>query len=183
MVFGSVSVEVNNVLEEVLRAQGLTIVDNPEVYDILVFPESERENKIKELRANVDGTELPITEAEASVVDSHWQYRNAQSKAFMEWTANYGLTSCTHDNESGEITSWMIQYTDGNVGALFTLPSHRGRGLAKRVVSDLLLRVLERNVSMPYVFIKDDNVPSQSLFRGLGFKPVTLTRWLIVKND
>eukprot|EP01133_Synstelium_polycarpum_P003724 gene3724-4293_t len=136
LTFASVSVEVNNVLEEVFKSQGFTITGCSELLELHVFPEDERDNRVKELRANVDGTELQITEAEAAII-----------------------------------------------GTLFTLPSHRGRGQAKRVVSDLLLRIFTRYDTMPYTFIRDDNVPSQTLFRGIGFKPITYVKWLMVSLE
>jgi ribosomal protein S18 acetylase RimI-like enzyme len=54
------------------------------------------------------------------------------------------------------------------IGGVYTLPSRRGRGLARALVS-ALLRQIESEGRAAVLFVKPHNAPAFSLYRGLGF--------------
>jgi hypothetical protein len=58
------------------------------------------------------------------------------------------------------------------IGGVYTVPSVRGRGLGRLVVSELLNRVL-REKEGACLFVKKKNRPAISLYERLGFAPVT----------
>ena len=59
----------------------------------------------------------------------------------------------------------------GLVGAVYTLPSHRGQGCAAACVAGLCAD-LEREGRRPCLYHEADNAPAAALYRRLGFRPV-----------
>ncbi|EGG14299.1 putative acyl-CoA N-acyltransferase [Cavenderia fasciculata] len=201
LAFASLGLEENDILEDVLRRQGLKIEPSPEIFDLLMLPIESKQDKIEDLKQYLEGGESPITFDEADVVgmkqneedvgtrkkqmiNNNWTYRSTKSLAFMRWTTKHSITSCVRGGKENEIISWAIQYTDGSVGSLFTLPKHRGNSYAMRVVADILIKCLSKPyLLVPFIYINTENQPSQNLFRNLGFRPITLTRWLTASNS
>jgi predicted GNAT family acetyltransferase len=63
-------------------------------------------------------------------------------------------------------------YKVDQIGGVFTAPVHRGRGLGKAVVSELLKEVFEEKQSA-CLFVKKHNRSAIALYERLGFSPVT----------
>ncbi|EFA75893.1 putative acyl-CoA N-acyltransferase [Heterostelium album PN500] len=185
LVFSCLGTKENDILEQILKDQGISILDNPEVYDFCLLDFPNKEQKIKELQSIVDGegyTFSSISQEGAIVVDNYWTYKNATSLHFMQWTAANSETCCLKVGD--ELASWIIQYTDGNIGALFTPDKFRNKGYAKKVVAKILIQLLKKNQYTPYIYIKDDNVPSHSLFKSFGYTVLSdQCRWLIAKIE
>ena len=67
-----------------------------------------------------------------------------------------------------------------HIGAVYTLPSHRGRGLAKGVVSAISAEHLKRwpRVSLT---VRPANIPALRAYWSLGFLPAGLYRMCRIK--
>ncbi|GAM28864.1 hypothetical protein SAMD00019534_120400 [Acytostelium subglobosum LB1] len=178
LVFSSLSIVEYDIIEQVLKRQGLVVDESQYIFDMLTMTLDELRGKLPQLKAMVEGNEGQIQEEEAGIIDSYWAYRSAVSMEFMRWTTKHSLTSCKRVGV--DMVSWIIQYSDGSIGNLFTPSEHRKRGYAKSVVADLLIRMLEKGDAQPYLYIKTDNTESQALFRSLGFHATNLARWLEV---
>ena len=58
------------------------------------------------------------------------------------------------------------------IGGVYTVPEKRSKGLAARVVADLLETVF-RDKAAACLFVKKKNRPALALYDRLGFTPVT----------
>jgi predicted GNAT family acetyltransferase len=56
------------------------------------------------------------------------------------------------------------------VSGVYTPPAHRNRGIARRGLSELCARLLERSVAV-CLFVNDFNVPALAVYRRIGFEP------------
>ena len=60
------------------------------------------------------------------------------------------------------------------VSGVYTPPERRNRGLARRALSELCMRLFDRS-RIVCLFVNDFNAPALALYRRLGFK--TLADW------
>jgi ribosomal protein S18 acetylase RimI-like enzyme len=77
------------------------------------------------------------------------------------WTDREGL--CFRANMSAR-TADAVQ-----IAGVFTPPERRGRGLARRGLSELCARLMEKSVSA-CLFVNDFNAPAIAVYRRLGFR-------------
>jgi GNAT superfamily N-acetyltransferase len=52
---------------------------------------------------------------------------------------------------------------------IFTVPAHRGQGLARGLCTQLLLQARAAGAQRAYLQVSDDNLAARSIYRGLGF--------------
>lgn len=77
--------------------------------------------------------------------------------------------------EKGEILSLVAGYTDatpdgrGYISVVATLPSHRGRGLAKNLVKRFLAVSAEKGLSAVHLYAVEGNRAALEMYRSLGF--------------
>ncbi|KAL3972229.1 collagen type X alpha [Sarotherodon galilaeus] len=76
--------------------------------------------------------------------------------------------SCCITDGKGQPMSWILVYDYCALGMLYTLPEHRGKGLAKILIS-ILAKKLHAEGYPVYCYIEEDNVLSYKLFRNIGF--------------
>ncbi|XP_031593530.2 glycine N-acyltransferase-like protein 3 isoform X2 [Oreochromis aureus] len=76
--------------------------------------------------------------------------------------------SCCITDGQGQPVSWILVYDYCALGILYTLPEHRGKGLAKILIS-ILAKKLHAEGYPVYCYIEEDNVLSYKLFRNIGF--------------
>ena len=77
-------------------------------------------------------------------------------------------TVAIHQGEGTTPVAWRIQWAyDGNIGNIFTLPTHRRRGLATLVLIESCKAILARN-EMPEIHAYDGN-PSIDMCLKIGF--------------
>jgi ribosomal protein S18 acetylase RimI-like enzyme len=61
----------------------------------------------------------------------------------------------------------------GQIGGVYTVPEARRRGLSKRIMETLIAdSVRVHHLESLVLFTNEDNVPAQSMYRGLGFTEV-----------
>ena len=58
----------------------------------------------------------------------------------------------------------------GQISGVYTPPERRRRGFARRGLSELCSRLLERTQAI-CLFVNDINVPALALYRAMGFRP------------
>ena len=71
--------------------------------------------------------------------------------------------------KDGELVAWVLLFEYGALGALHTLPPHRGKGLARALIYHVSQKLLSMGRA-PYCFILEENEASQNLFRKMGFE-------------
>ncbi|EGC35327.1 hypothetical protein DICPUDRAFT_33583 [Dictyostelium purpureum] len=158
-----------------------------EIFDSLVLPITNVQETINELKKNLDGNESLLTIEDAEKVSKYhlWKYKSDESINFLRLACSSNISGAYRvKNENGEweLASWIIHYTDGSIGSLYTDDKYRGKGYAKKVSSFIIIKMLENGYTQPYCYINIDNAASQKAMRGLGFQPATLTKWVIASK-
>lgn len=146
-----------------------------------------------------------LTAEDAELINSTWKYRTETSLAtVLQMIASFPCVGIRfHPNgadpsaeagavgRSPQLVCWCLTYSDGALGMLYTMPTHRGRGLARRVVQQLLQKLTSTATPSsssssssggalryaPFCFIERSNEASKALFRSLGFAKVDEVVW------
>jgi predicted GNAT family acetyltransferase len=64
-----------------------------------------------------------------------------------------------------------FSFTRAQIGGVFVLPDHRGRGIARRLCAELA-RVLKKSGWGVSLFVKKRNHSAQRAYRSIGFRPI-----------
>jgi ribosomal protein S18 acetylase RimI-like enzyme len=67
----------------------------------------------------------------------------------------------------------MLKVLDGKAGYVYYVavsPAHRGKGIGSRLVRDAVAHLASTEVKEVYASVGEDNVESNALFRGNGFR-------------
>lgn len=71
-----------------------------------------------------------------------------------------------------------MTHGDGSLGALWTQPTFRRRGLAKVVLANHLAKAEAQGIPS-FCYIEDGNTASMKLFESLGWRPLPwVTYWV-----
>ena len=73
------------------------------------------------------------------------------------------VSTCTFNSEIREVVQ---------VGGVYTPPELRGRGYARAVVAAALRDARSEGVDRGVLFTDDNNVPAQTAYRAIGFRPI-----------
>ncbi|KAK5580850.1 hypothetical protein RB653_000874 [Dictyostelium firmibasis] len=174
--FACISFEYEQLFIESLKGYFINMKPDSEVFDALTLKVDNLQEKISELKLNLDENVGPLKYEDAEIINSKWQYKSNESINFLRWSCSQTISAGYRIN--GELVSWIILYTDGSIGSLYTLEDHRGKGLSKKVVSYILIKFFENGFDHPYCFVRDNNISSQKVMRGFGFKPTSLVKWV-----
>lgn len=73
--------------------------------------------------------------------------------------------------------AWVITLPDGAIGALYTMPDYRRRGLAKMVVADRLAKCA--HLGLPtYCHVEVTNQASERMWEGMGWTRGHKVQWV-----
>ncbi|KAM9476904.1 glycine N-acyltransferase-like isoform 2-T2 [Clarias gariepinus] len=123
--------------------------------------------------SNLTTERLPVqvsslNESHVTLVSSMWKFGIAEfSEHFIRGMIKNYPTCCVLDSE-GQPVSWMLTYSSCEIGMLYTLPEHRGKGYAKTVVSVLAKKRHSEGYPV-FCLIEENNQLSYKLFTSLGF--------------
>ncbi|XP_076066895.1 uncharacterized protein LOC143040094 [Oratosquilla oratoria] len=124
-----------------------------------------------------------LTPAHAEWVYDHWAYKHTETKeVFREMISKFPSVAAFKVNpEESDLTqlkddvlqslpvSWVLKFPNGSMGSTFTLPEHRGRGLA-RMLTLVLSRRLDDLCSPIFVFVDNTNTFSIEFHTKMGFR-------------
>ncbi len=85
----------------------------------------------------------------------------------------------------GETAALGAAAIDGDWAGIFgmrTLPGHRRKGLARRILGALLLAAQARGARRAYLQVEANNAPAVALYRGLGFAPAYCYRYWVAED-
>ncbi|XP_060781455.1 glycine N-acyltransferase-like protein Keg1 [Neoarius graeffei] len=109
-----------------------------------------------------------LDESHIPLVNSTWKLGIGEfSEGFIRDMIMNFPSCCVLDLE-GQPVSWILTYSSGAVGMLYTLPEHRRKGYAKTLVT-ILAKKLHSTGCPVYCLIEEENQPSYGLFTSLGF--------------
>ncbi|KAN0000294.1 hypothetical protein ACTFIZ_000726 [Dictyostelium cf. discoideum] len=171
-----VSLEYETLFIESLKGYFKNMKPDSEVFDALTLKVDNIQEKINELKLNLDENVGPLKYEDAKTINSKWQYKSNESINFLRWSCTQTISAGYRIN--GELVSWIIMYTDGSIGSLYTLEEFRGKKYSCKVVSYILIKFFENGFDLPYCFVRDNNISSQKVMRSFGFKSNSLVKWI-----
>lgn len=68
----------------------------------------------------------------------------------------------------GKVQVWVFTHGDGSIGALYTMPEYRRKGLAKAVLHRHVDRETQRGIPR-FCYIEEGNDASAALFSSFGW--------------
>ncbi|XP_076448046.1 uncharacterized protein LOC143284847 isoform X3 [Babylonia areolata] len=111
------------------------------------------------------------TSADVGVIISMSKFVSYGIGAFVQaWVQDF--PSVYLETDSGLHVGHMIGMGGGILGLLHVNPEFRRKGYAKVIVTQLAQKYFDRGEDV-YVQIEEDNLPSQSLHKSLGFKEMS----------
>lgn len=106
---------------------------------------------------------------DASTVWTHWDNNQHVSEDSMRGDIVHFPTVGIRECGSHQLVSWTRTNIFGWMGNTFTMPQHRGRGLAT-VATVALARQLQQEGLLVYVIIVDANTAAKKFHERLGFR-------------
>ncbi|KAN0028036.1 hypothetical protein ACTFIV_009863 [Dictyostelium citrinum] len=187
LTFKAIPLNIEEIILKHLKKYYNTLRNNFGIFDSFYLPIDNKEEIIKKLKENIDGNVSSLTVEDSEYVNNNWPYRNDESIHFIKWACSQEVSASyrIRNEETGEneLVSWILMYPDASIGSLFSDPKYRGKGFARKVSSLIIVKKLQlQPKQLPYLFIKTDNQPSQSLMRSLGFKTDTQVKWIVCSN-
>lgn len=110
------------------------------------------------------------TEDHLDLLLEHWPYGdidNAEDRRHIEERVRFGVSSGWVEDH--QLVSWTMTHPDGSMGYLHTLEGYRGRGIGRRVMADLALKVWNLGLT-PFGHVVSDNRGPVQLLDRLGFE-------------
>ena len=111
----------------------------------------------------------------AELVASNWTHSRSEHKAswIRELIEKYASAAAFPIADLSQPVAWILQYGQGGIGNLYTLESHRRKGLGLAVAAALCQQVMETYPDgvLPHCQTVEGNVSSYKLFEKLGFVP------------
>lgn len=81
--------------------------------------------------------------------------------------------------ENNQIVAFAISQIVLDEATLFNIavdPAFQGKGVGKRLLSDLILQLQQRNVATLWLEVRESNLAAQKLYSSLGFNEVTIRK-------
>ncbi|KAG8434891.1 hypothetical protein GDO86_013015, partial [Hymenochirus boettgeri] len=112
-----------------------------------------------------------LSPAHSSLVDDSWSFGgNYSSKEYVTLCLK-SLPSCCI-LKSGSPLSWVLCDHYGAMRMLYTVPQERRKGLGSKTCS-VLANILQEHGRPVYCHVEEENIPSQLMFKSLGFQETT----------
>lgn len=86
------------------------------------------------------------------------------------------------DGEYAPPAAWVMTHGDGSVGALWTQPAYRRRGLAKVVLARHLADLAEQGVP-GHCYVEEGNDASMRLWEGMGWSTIPFTFYWVYADE
>lgn len=114
---------------------------------------------------------------DASTVNEIWPLRYQGSINFVKRLIRNDYTIGAFNSSTGELMAWILRLPFGELGMLQVKKEHYRKGLGRLVVMALCKRLASdgHDVGAP---VFTENIPSRSLFKGLGFEEKCELFWL-----
>ncbi|KAL1004805.1 hypothetical protein UPYG_G00050830, partial [Umbra pygmaea] len=109
-----------------------------------------------------------LNESHIDLVNKTWKFGgDGPGYRTIEHLICHYPTCCITDDQ-GHHVCWVLMYDDCAAGIMYTLPEHRGRGLAKALISSMSRKLHAQGYPV-YCFVDEGTTVSYSLLVSLGF--------------
>ncbi|WP_127018125.1 ribosomal protein S18-alanine N-acetyltransferase [Anoxybacter fermentans] len=112
-----------------------------------------------------------ILAIERSSFSNPWSKQTFEAEISGENKFAYYLVARCKDEVVGYLGAWFI-LSEVHITNIAVKPSHRRRGIAKKLINFLITQAKERGVTAVTLEVRVSNYPAQKLYRKLGFKEV-----------
>lgn len=114
-------------------------------------------------------TSGPMTAEVMETAVKLWSfYEEGFEEHFRELVSNGYPTLCLYDKH-WEPVGWVLQQMTGDIGLLYVVPEHRGKGFGKYLLSAIAKMICERD-GFAFSFAQIDNEKSCRLHEFIGMK-------------
>lgn len=118
----------------------------------------------------------PLKGEQGEFIDSFWPHRGGNSvevTTFMiEKNGGIGL----YLKESNDLIAWCLIWAHLGPGQLCVTDQHKRKGYGSLVVKAITKSLADKGVQ-PLLYIKNDNIASQELFKRIGYEKFFGVRW------
>lgn len=123
-----------------------------------------------------------LNESHIALVNNTWKFGNEHSIRMVRNMILNFPSCCVLDSDDQPV-AWILTYTYGAMGMLYTIPEHRRKGYAKALVTIMSRRLYSQGYPV-YCYIEEENQVSYKLFTNLGFTedPEYKAVWIVL-ND
>ncbi|KAL1004803.1 hypothetical protein UPYG_G00050790 [Umbra pygmaea] len=123
---------------------------------------------LPQLNSDIESSVSYLKESHIELVNKTWKFGgDGPSYRTIEHFIRHYPTGCITDDQ-GQPMCWVVMYDDCASGIMYTLPEHRGRGLAKALISSMSRKVHAQGYPV-YCFVDEGHTVSYSLLLSLGF--------------
>ena len=124
------------------------------------------------------------SEKDVVKINNLWKFGgDDKTLEMLKWNVKH-MHSCGVKDKNDDLVAFELQTSYGALGMLIVEPEHRGKGLAKYVVTKLAQTVQEDG-QLVYTTIEIDNKLSLKLHRDIGYEIIEGGEliWLTVLHD
>lgn len=119
-----------------------------------------------------------LTLDDVNCIYDNSEYKECISHEYISERIKHGISSCVRIN--GELAGWSITQDDGAIGFLTVVKKFRRKGLASKIVSDMVIK-LRQHGKIPFGQIEKRNAASMNMAFKLGFVEDKNVNWLKLK--
>lgn len=143
-----------------LASRDLRYVAEP---DLMTATDADLADVLAEsIAMHLDETGVPATRADGEAIDAATRSRIRNGRLWI-----------VRDRDSGELlfkaSVAAVAASVAQIEGVWVPPAHRGRGIARRAISELCRRLLTE-VSGLTLYVSDSNEPAVRLYRRVGFR-------------
>ena len=113
-------------------------------------------------------TEDTLSKEEASLVSENWGFRRLDSPKYIQELIS-ALPNVAVRDSNGTLVGHEAVFHFGALGMLYTHPGHRGKGIAKAIMSSMVQKQYQRG-RVVHAYVEISNAASQKLHTSMGFK-------------
>ncbi|XP_010867733.2 glycine N-acyltransferase-like protein 3 [Esox lucius] len=123
---------------------------------------------LPKLDSDTESKVSPLNGSHIDLLNKNWKFGGGSlGYRTIKHLITHYPTGCITDDQ-GQPVCWILLYDYHAMGMLYTLPEHRGKGLARALVNSMSRRLYAEGF-LVYCFIEEGNTMSHSLFTSLGF--------------
>lgn len=152
-----------------LSAQGYSLYDKVIVYSKQDWQIHKTGNLEVNVRQALLKDLVALVSLDASVFEPFWRLNTAILQDAIRY-ATFLLVA----ELAQEIVGYVLaehQAVEAFIGRVAVRPSYQRQGIGTRLMVEALNRLKEKGIKTVYLNTQEDNVPSRSLYEGLGFQP------------
>uniref|UniRef100_H3DGU6 Glycine N-acyltransferase-like protein n=1 Tax=Tetraodon nigroviridis TaxID=99883 RepID=H3DGU6_TETNG len=174
-IIGGLDTADTSMLKELSSQRGVNIRIFTVVH-LMYLPDSHQllpQEKVPSAHSQVASRVSSLDLSHADLVNKTWKFGSNEKSYNTIKNFIASFPSCCILDEQGRPVSWLLLYDYCAMGLLYTLPEHRGRGLAKVLISTMARRLRAEGFPV-YCYIEEENTLSYKLFYTVIHLPTIL---------